>query len=150
MYLRIDDEAVLAGIFLLAAIIAPGATGSGDSALGALETLPPSAGTLTAPAITTANPFSITFSGVDDESGLLRVELWYRTAGTSWTFWGNAAAGTFSFAPPGSSTDTYHFQLVAVDTRGNATATPTGQTGTGQASTHYQTASTVGDWWMIR
>lgn len=142
---------------LMLAAQAPALVGTGQSPLGVLETMPPAAGSLTVAPLSTAAPLTVSYSGAGDAgTGLLSVELWFRTLTGVWTPSGltqPGATGSFSFTPPdpgpGPST-TLFFQLVATDQAGNTSTIPAGSVTTGQGTTSYEPTSSVENWWMLQ
>lgn len=138
------------GLFALAAGYLYGASGSGDSAAGSLDTVAPTPGTATVPPSGLISGTTISYVGAADASGIARVELWAREDSAAWAFStlvvsDGLASGSFNFMPAGSGT--YHFDLVAEDTLGNRSAAPSGGTGTGDGSTNFTT--TVADWSVL-
>jgi hypothetical protein len=136
------------GIFVLVAAPIFALSGSGDSAVGNLDTVAPTPGTATVPPTGIITGESIPYAGASDTSGIARVELWARENSASWSFTTQffaTASGSFTYVPAG--TGTYHFDLVAEDTLGNRSAAPSGSFGTGQGSTTF--TSNVGDWSVL-
>lgn len=135
--------AVAVGAFALVAGSLFAFSGSGDSALGTLDTVPPVPGVATVPA-TGGTDVTITFSGASDDSGLAAVELWAREDSVAWSLSDSLAAtsGSFVFTPGASGT--YHFDLVAEDTVGNRSNQPAGAVTVGQGTTVF--GANVGDW----
>lgn len=153
--LRLSLLTPLAALVAAAAPL-PALVGQAASPVGVLSTVPPTLPTLTSTApVATAVPFSLDYAGASDaHGGLLRVELWYRTASGSWAPAGltdTTADGSFLFQPPsGSDPGLFHFAAVAVDQIGNHTPLPSGASGTGQLTIDLQPAASVGDWWVIQ
>ncbi|MDX9972335.1 MAG: PKD domain-containing protein, partial [FCB group bacterium] len=108
--------------------LSPEPTGTGDVTT-VFDTLPPAAGTLSAPGLVkAAMPVSVTYSGAGDGgSGLKLVVLWVRKDSGEWVATdqlSSSASGTFGYAP--ASSGTYYFDLVAIDNAGLSSPTPTG------------------------
>ncbi len=123
-------------------------SGSGDSAIGALDTLAPNPGTASIPPTATLSGATITYSGASDSSGIAQVELWAREESGSWAFTGQsdpAASSSFLYVP--GATTTYYFDLVGEDTLGNRSPAPSGSSGTGQGATMFTTS--VNDWMLL-
>ncbi|MDX2176306.1 MAG: hypothetical protein SF028_07525 [Candidatus Sumerlaeia bacterium] len=138
----------LASILTLACASAFALSGSGDSAVGSLDTVAPTPGTATVPPTGIITGEAIPYAAASDTSGIARVELWAREDSAAWAFTTQFFAtpsGSFTYVPAG--TGTYHFDLVAEDTLGNRSAAPSGTTGTGQGSTAFTTSVT--DWSVL-
>lgn len=90
---------------------------------------PPTLGTLSAPSSASAQPLTVTYSGVEDDgSGLRGVYLWYKKGTGNWTNSGlasTAGSGTFTFNGV-TGNGVYHFALQADDVIGNITPAPSG------------------------
>ncbi len=157
--MKISTNGRLAVSFLLmGATTAPllALVSAGDSAVGMVETVSPTTGSLLAPLETGDAPITVTFSGAaDDDSAVGHVELWYRKEGESWAWSGeseDAAAGDFEFTPPGSAPGfygVYYFDVVVEDSVGNRTTAPSGSTGEGQTTTEFFETSSVEEWWIV-
>ncbi len=122
-------------------------SGSGDSAVGSIDTVSPTAGAATVPLSAPVAGSTIPYAGASDVSGIARVELWAREDSASWAFstlvvTDGLSSGSFSFIPAGSGL--YHFDLVVEDAVGNRSAAPSGTSGTGDGSTTF--TSDVTDW----
>lgn len=112
-----------------------------ESASLLVETVAPTAGTLTIAATDGSAPIDVPLAGAADAgSGIDFVELWYRKDAGPWTNSGltiDGTSGSFPFDPPGAfpgDLGEYFFEVVAQDTAGNRSAAPTGS---GQGSTVY-------------
>lgn len=148
MYPSASSRLAAGSLVVLLAASAHALSGSGDSAPGNLDTVPPTPGVATVPPTGTLAGENIPYSGASDTSGIARVELWAREDSAAWAFSSlveTTAAGSFNYVPAG--TGLYHFELVAEDTVGNRSAAPSGPTGTGQGSTLFSTA--VADWTVL-
>jgi hypothetical protein len=96
-----------------------------------LDSVAPTAGQVSAPSTSSSKTISINFSGASDlNSGLAKVELWRKIAGGNWSNTGassTSSSGTFSNTV--SSDGTYYYSTRAIDKAGNASATPSGNSG---------------------
>lgn len=134
-------------VCLLALTAAPlfALSGSGDSAVGSLDTIAPTPGPVYAPPTGTMGvPIELGFGGTFDPSGIAYVELWSRTDFIGWGFTGSdvhESSGTFFFPP---TTGVYYFELVAEDYVGNRSTEPSGNLTIGTGMT--VVSSGVADW----
>jgi len=121
------------------------ASGDGDGSTISEITVP-TAGACTPPAYANTATIFVPYSGASDsDSGLNKVELWYKhQSGGAWTNSGltkTAGSDTFVFTPPSGGGE-YYFDLVAEDNSGNRSAAASGD---GDGSTVYDiTAPTAG------
>lgn len=96
-----------------------------------LDTVVPTAATITAPASSSSAAITLQFAGAADSlSGVASVALWSKKAGGVWAETGltsTASSGSFSFTAP--SDGTYRFTTVVTDASGNSSATPSGEIG---------------------
>jgi len=155
--MKYQFRAAAAGLFALVAGPLLALSGSGDSAVGTLDTVAPTPGTATPPATTVEVPIVVSYSGATDGTGagLSLVELWVRTDTAPWSFTGltdTGSTGSFAFTPagdPGEIDDDYYFTLVAEDVVGNRSTEPSGLVGNGDGSTTLDTASHVPEWMVL-
>ncbi|HOS04226.1 MAG TPA: LamG domain-containing protein, partial [Candidatus Hydrogenedentes bacterium] len=105
------------------------------------DIMPPSAGTISAPAQATSGPIVISYAGAADNSGgsgLRQIRLWARKglqgAWNDTGLYASSPTGSFSYEGM-TGNDTYYFSLRAVDNSGNTSPVPTGN---GNASTVFE------------
>ena len=94
----------------------------------------------------TDGPIAVNWTASDATSGIDEVLLYVRAEGGSWANSGlpaqSGTSGTFNYTPPADGT--YYFQTVAADNAGNQETVPSGNTGTGDDSTIYDTTDPTG------
>ncbi len=105
------------------------------------DIMPPSTGTISAPAQATSGPIVISYAGAADNSGgsgLRQIRLWARKglqgAWNDTGLYASSPTGAFSYEGM-TGNDSYYFALRAVDNSGNTSPAPTGN---GNASTVFE------------
>ncbi|MDY7040504.1 MAG: hypothetical protein SVX38_06545 [Chloroflexota bacterium] len=98
------------------------------------------------PEYTNSSPIAVEWTATDGTSGVASTALYVRAEGGSWADSGLPAQagtnGTFTYTP--SADGTYYFQTVSTDNAGNQETVPSGDTGTGDDSTAYDTTDPTG------
>jgi endoglucanase len=109
---------------------------------GGPDTTPPVVTWPTAPRWSNSSPITVSYSGVQDASGLKEVRLWVKKGATgTWQDAGlppaTTASGSFSY-PVAGAEDTYYFALRAEDNASNLSPVPSGSSA---AATTYDTTA---------
>ena len=101
----------------------------------------PTPGVASSPPYASSSPVEVTYAGASDNCGVAEVQLWFKKDDSAWAYsdWSSTgASGSFYFTPSGEGT--YCFDLVAVDTVGNASPPPP-PSGDGDTCTVYETCT---------